>query len=118
MDTCIYGVDLTKKITPIMVRDAIITCFEKAHDEVLDEMDKLTEWEDDEEREKFRALEIKMVIMNAFKHTETDFEKPTKAKLMEVIDYLATFASQFRKPAIIEKHYNEIKTLLTRCESN
>ena len=32
----IYGVDINKKVTPVMVRDAIIQCFYEAHCNVLE----------------------------------------------------------------------------------
>ncbi len=34
-DNIIYGVDVTKNVTPVMVRDAIIQCFYEAHCNVL-----------------------------------------------------------------------------------
>ena len=56
MNNMLYGVDLTKKITPLIARDAIIKCFEQAHEEILNMMDEYTEWNSDEERKKFRDL--------------------------------------------------------------
>ena len=38
-----YGVDFSKKITPLMARDAIIVCFRQAHKEILDLMDEYAE---------------------------------------------------------------------------
>ncbi len=35
-DNIIYGVDISKEVTPVMVRDAIIDCFTKAHSDVLE----------------------------------------------------------------------------------
>ena len=32
----IYGVDVTKNVTPVMVRNAIIQCFYEAHSNVLE----------------------------------------------------------------------------------
>jgi len=34
--TIIYAVGITKKVTPVMVRDAIIQCFFEAHDDILE----------------------------------------------------------------------------------
>ncbi len=67
MNKKLYGVDLSKKVTPIKVRDAIIVCFEHAHKEILDMLDEYTEWESDKEREKFRSLKIELLAKNAFK---------------------------------------------------
>jgi len=116
MNKEIYGVDLSKKITPVMVRDAIIVCFKQAHKEILDLMDEYAEWKSKEERETFRDLEIKMIIINAFKDASVNFNNPAKEDLVKVIDGLAKFASMFRKPEIIRKHYNEIMKLINKIE--
>jgi hypothetical protein len=112
----IYGLDLTQKITAVMVRDAIIECFSQAHAEVLDMMDEYTEWKSEEERSRFRNLEIELIIKNLFKEANADFDNPTKESLYIVIDKLAGFAVQFRKPDIVGRHYAEIKEILERCE--
>ena len=111
-----YGIDLSKKITPIMVRDAIIICFEQAHREVLDLMDEYAEWSSESERKEFRNLQIELTVKNAFKDANVDFTNPNKEALINVLDNLATLAAMFRKPDIIEKHYNEIKQLISKTE--
>ena len=116
MGKLIYGVNPSKKITPIMIRDAIGVCFRKAHKEVLDLMDEFTEWKSDEEREKFRNLEIEMLIKNAFKEANVDYNNPTKEELIRVLDNLAKLASAFRKPDIVGKHYHEMKQLLDKVD--
>ncbi len=112
----IYGVDTEKPITPAIVRDAIIACFTEAHKEVMDMMDEFAEWKSNEEREKFRSIEIKFIVKKAFQDVGVDFEKPTKEGLVKVIDELAKFAAHFRKPEVIQKHYGEIKILIDKCE--
>lgn len=116
MSKIMYGVDLSEKITPIIVRDAIIVCFKQAHKEILDMMDEYAEWKSDKERDKFRDLEIELIIRNAFKEAGVDFNNPKKEDIIKVLDNLAKFASQFRKPGIIRKHYGEIKQILDKCE--
>ena len=51
MNKKIYGVDLSKKITPVMVRDAIIECFVKAHSKILEMMKEYHEFKSEEEFE-------------------------------------------------------------------
>jgi hypothetical protein len=110
-----YGVDLSKRITPLMVRDAIIVCFTQAHAEILDMMDEYAEWTSEEERSRFRDLEIELIIKNIFKEAGVDFNCPTKENLVAVLDKLAGFAVQFRKPDVVGKHYAEIKSILDKC---
>ncbi len=116
MGETIYGIDLSEKITPIMVRDAIIRCFLQAHREVLDQMDEFAEWKNDEERDHMRSIEVKTIVQTAFRENDADFDNPTKEGLIKVIDHLAKFAAQFRKPEIIQKHYGEIKKLIDKLE--
>ncbi len=112
----VYGVDTSKKITPIMVRDAIIVCFKKAHDEVLDTMDEYTNWESKREREKFRNMNIELIVKSAFERAGEDFNHPSKEGLVLVIKNLADYAANFRKPAIIKKHYEEIMRLIRKID--
>ena len=116
MGKIIYGVDLSKKITPLMARDAIIVCFKQAHKEILDLMDEYAEWKSNEEREKFRNLEIELIIKNAFKEANVDYNNPKKEGLIRVLDFIAKLASQFRKPDIIRKHYNQLKQVIEKID--
>ncbi len=116
MGRIIYGVDLSKKITPIMARDAMIECFTQAHKEVLDTMDEFAEWESEKERQKFKKMEGGYVVKKAFDDAGVDFKNPTKDGLIKTMNELARYASNFRKPYIIRKHYNEIKLILDKCE--
>ncbi|MFH1236800.1 MAG: hypothetical protein V1648_00130 [Candidatus Aenigmatarchaeota archaeon] len=114
MSKNIYGVDIDKKITPLMVRDAILKCFIAAHKEILDLMDEFAEWKNDEEREKYRKMQVELIIKNTFNDSKVDYDNPTKEGLIMVINNLAKYASMFRKPDVIKKHYNEIMMLIER----
>jgi hypothetical protein len=108
----IYGIDLSGKVTPAMVRDAIIECFVRAHSEVLEMMKEYHKFESDEQFQQMKQLDVKILIKSKFDEIGADFDRPTKEDLAKVIDRLADFASNFRKPEIIKKHYNEIKQLI------
>ena len=112
----IYGVDTDHKVTPLVVRDAIIVCFRQAHAEVLKLMEECAEDMPKKEIEKMKNIEIKMIVKRAFKDAGEDFDKPTKKGLVKVIGGLAKFAAQFRRPEIIKKHYKEIKILIEKIE--
>ncbi len=112
MKECIYGVDTSKKVTPIMVRDAIIDCFKQAHDEILQTMKEYYEFKSEKEFEELKHLNVKFLVESKFEEVGGDFENPSKRDLIKVIDKLAEYASHFRRPEIIKKHYDEIMKLI------
>jgi hypothetical protein len=111
----IYGVDPSKKITPVMVRDAIIRCFHEAHREALDELNRKGGFGSEAEREGFEGIQIDLIVRSAFEDVKADFSNPTKEGIVKVMGELAKFASRFRKPEIIRRHYNEIMRLVEKC---
>ena len=58
MEKRIYGVDISKKVAPIMARDAIIRCFIAAHKEVLDNMKDYSSFKSKEEFEMIKKLNV------------------------------------------------------------
>lgn len=109
----IYGVDPTKKVKPKMVRNAIIKCFFEAHKEVLDDVSKIQNI-DERELKEIKKLNVEALIRKFFKEIQADFDEPTKEDLIKICDKLADYASNFRKPQIITKHYKEIMTLINK----
>lgn len=114
--TKVYGVDVSKPVSPIMVRDAIIDCFHKAHTEVLDEMDSFAEWKKDSDRDEFRKIEVELLVKKFFEDTGGNFDNPKKEDLTRVCDKLAKYAINFRKPKIVKKHFKEILTLVNAID--
>jgi hypothetical protein len=110
----IYCVDLSGEITPIMVRDAIIKCFTMAHSEILDMMKEFHEFKSNEDFEEMERIDISFLVKLKFRELDLDFDNPTKKDLIAVIDKLAEYASSFRKPDIIKKHYTEIMKLIDK----
>lgn len=100
----VYGLDLEKEITPILVRDAITRCFIEAHRD-----DSGIE---DGESEEY-CIEI---VKKAFKETGGDFNYPSKESLVEVIKNLANFSKSFRNQELISKHYNQILEVINKLE--
>jgi len=100
---CIYGVDLSAPVTPIMVRDAIVECFYEAH--CID-----TGLSDDDPApvKKYCAD----MVVDAFAKTGGDFENPTKDSIFVVLNQLAEFSKNFRSPAVVKQHFNEIMKLV------
>lgn len=103
----IYGIDPEGKVTPLMVRDAIIECFYEAHC-----ADAAFEGGEKEVNRNY----CQEIVKKAFTDTGGDFEKPTKESIGGVLGQLAEFAKNFRDPKVIEKNYGEIKILVDRLE--
>lgn len=104
----IYGIDTNKKITPLMVRDAIVECFYLAHCAETGISAKV----DNQSNKDY----CQSIIKKAFDDTGGDFNTPDKDSILAVLDYLADFSKNFRDPSIIEKHYNQIMTLVDKIE--
>ena len=112
----IYGVDITRDVTPVMVRDAIILCFYKAHCNVL-ELAKETFGHPPEEKfEEMKKTHVKELVQDIFIKIGGDFNKPTKDNLLKVVDNLKGFASIYRKPNVIKKHVGEIMVLIDKLD--
>ena len=112
-DSCIYGVDLSGKITPVQVREAIIKCFSQAQEELMEYMRKTTELEP----KKIEKILVDFNIEKAFAETGGDFNNPTKETLTQVINKLKEYAAGvFRDADIIEKHTVEIMQLIDKLD--
>ena len=112
-DSCIYGIDLSGKITPVQVRDAIIKCFSQAQEELKEYMRETTELKPEE----IEKMYVDFIIENVFEQEGGDFKNPTKETLIQVIMKLKEYAADvFRDPEIIEKHAGEIKQLIDKLD--
>ena len=112
-DSYIYGVDLSGKITPVQVRDAIIKCFSQAQEELIEYMKETTEFKP----EKIEKMYVDSIIEKAFAEVDGDFKNPTKETLIQVVMKLKIYAAGvFRDSKIIEKHAGEIKQLIDKLD--
>ena len=103
----IYGVDTTKKVTLVMVRDAVVLCFYDAHCVQSGLVDG------DIEMTKNYCQQI---VKKAFTETRGDFDKPTKTSLLASLSWLADFSKSFRDQSVIQKHMGEIQKLMVLVE--
>lgn len=94
-----------EKVTPLMVRDAIVECFNKAHCE-----DAGFETEEKDLNERY----CKSVVEKFFREAGGDFNKPTRESILKVVDGLVSFSKNFRNPELIKKHYDEIMVLVNK----
>lgn len=102
--TIIYGVDTVKEVTPIMVRDAIITCFCSAHSEQSGMAN---------EDANLIKQYCTQIVMKAFDETKGNFDQPTKSSLLATLPWLADFSKSFRNQTVIQAHMQEIQNLIT-----
>ena len=107
----LYGVDTCAIVTPIMVRDAIISCFTEAHAKELGELREFGNITD-EEFEKMKSINVTMLVKNCFSDIKGEFENPTKKSLMSAIEKLAKFAKNFRDQKVVDEHYQNISKLI------
>ena len=103
----IYGVGDKSEITSLMVRDAMVECFRRAHCEDTGV---------DSSEEGVNASYCREIVEKAFIDTGVDFEKPTKEGIMKVMGELSKFSEKFRNQEIIKKHYNEIMKLVNKLK--
>ena len=112
-DSCIYGIDLSGKITPVQVRDAIIKCFSQAQEELMEYLKEDPEFKPEE----IEKIYVDSIIKNAFEEVGGDFKNPTKETLIQVVMKLKIYAAGvFRDSKIIEKHAGEIKQLIDKLD--
>jgi hypothetical protein len=112
----IYGVNLDKKITPLMVRDAIIECFYQAHSDVLDLAREYFKCDSKDSFKTAKKEHVKDLIETIFSEIGGNYYKPKKKDLIHVIGKLRKIASVYREPDIIKKHVDEITQLIDRIE--
>jgi len=113
---CIYGVSLEEEITPIKVRDAIIQCFCKADDEIMNQLFQSSDFGNALESEEKKIKHVKILIRKMFQDVNGDFNNPTKESLIDVIDKCAEYAGPIRDKEIINKNYDSIMSLINQLE--
>ncbi len=112
----IYGIDITKNITPVMVRNAIIQCFYEAHGNVLELAKESFGHPPKKKFEEMKKSHVKELIQDIFDKIGGDFNKPTKDNLLKVLENLKGFASIYRQPDVIKKHVSEIMFLINKLD--
>lgn len=110
--TIVYGVDTSKPVSVIDVRDAIVLCFVSAHAEILAELKRYDMNLDTEEFERIKILNVQQMIRGFFSDVGGDFEAPTKEAIEKVLEKLKAFAAHFRNQEVISKHHRELIELV------
>lgn len=104
MTELIFGVDLSKTVTPIIVRDAIVECFWEAHCAMVGGGGE----------EEITDLYCTELVKKSFKTTGGDFQNPTKEHILAVLEELKKFSASFRDQKTIEGHQQEIMKIIKK----
>lgn len=108
----IYGVDTSKKVTELQVRDAIIQCFLQAHNCILEEIKNISDISSDQKMTQLKRKTVLSIIHQIFQEIDADFNHPTKQNLLEVVEKLAEYSSKYNQPNIIDRNVSEIMLLI------
>lgn len=110
-DCISYGVDINQEVTPLAIRDTIVSCFADAH---AKELENLREYSDagDAEFEEMKKMNVEGLIKKAFADAGGDFENPTGESIAGAITILAAYAKNFRNQEIVQKNYNKVMCLV------
>ncbi|MEM4397623.1 MAG: hypothetical protein QW757_03305 [Candidatus Woesearchaeota archaeon] len=98
-----------KKLTPIEVRDAIVDCFLGAHKEALSNV-----FVPEEMREKFDRNSVVLIVKEAMRKAQGNYDNPTKEALFFSLFHLAELAKNFRNIDLIVKHFKEMLDLIDK----
>jgi len=102
-----FGIVLNDPITPLKVRDAIVSCFTQAHCEGSGI---------DSDNQEINRQYCRDLVTRFFEKTGGDFNQPDKESLLKVIDELADFSKNFRDIEMIKKNYQAIKELIDKLD--
>jgi len=111
----IYGVNPEDDINPIIIRDAMLKCFFEADKDVLKKLFLKSDFQSNEDIE-IGKKHVEIVIKKMFNDVNGDFNNPTKKSLINVVNKCKEYAGLFRDKETIEKHANEIMTLINMLD--
>lgn len=100
----------TSKVTPVLVRDELLKCFESANKEFM------TVLKQPATDQAIRA-QVNQFVTGVFKNCGASFDHPTKAGIQAAIDQCKTNAESMMGPAgsdIIKHHYAEMMKLVNK----
>ena len=99
-----------EKVTPVLVRDELLKCFESANSEFMEVLKQPVT--DDAIR-----VQVHQFVTGVFQSCGVSFEHPNKAGILTAINQCKTNAESMMGPAgseIIKHHYAEMIKLVDR----
>jgi hypothetical protein len=100
----------TGKITPYLVRDELLKCFESANREFMRILNQPTE-------DEALKAQVRQFVTQVFESCGVNFEDPTKDGIIKAIDQCKSNAESMMGPKgadIIAHHYTEMMKLVEK----
>ena len=98
------------KVTPVLVRDELLKCFESANSEFMHVLNQPTS-------DAVLKAQVRQFVEGSFQSCGASFDKPTKQGIVSAIGQCKANAEAMmgQKGAdIIKHHYNEMMKLVTK----
>ncbi len=103
--------DVSKeKVTPVLVRDELLKCFESANKEFMQVLHQPT-------TDDALKSQVRQFVTGAFQTCGASFEQPTKRGILSAINTCKSNAESMMGPqgsGIIKHHYDEMMKLVTK----
>ncbi len=98
------------KVTPVLVRDELLKCFESANKEFMEVLHQPA-------TDEAIKTQVNQFVTGVFKNCGVSFDNPTKAGIQTAIDTCKANAESMMGPAgadIIRHHYSEMVKLVDK----
>ena len=99
-----------EKVTPVLVRDELLKCFESANKEFMHVLKQPT-------NDEALKAQVRQFVTGSFQSCGASFDKPTKEGIISAISTCKSNAESMMGPkgaGIIKHHYDEMMKLVTK----
>jgi hypothetical protein len=99
-----------EKVTPVVVRDELLKCFESANKEFMHVLNQPT-------NDAALKAQVRQFVTGSFQSCGASFENPTKQGIVSAINTCKSNAESMMGPKgadIIRHHYDEMMKLVTK----
>jgi len=105
-----YKAPDVKQVTPVLVRDELLKCFESANKEFMEIVHQPT-------TDEALRTQVRQFVTTVFQGCGVSFDDPTKAGIVTAINTCKANAETMMGPAgadVIKHHYAEMMKLVSR----
>jgi hypothetical protein len=103
-----------EKVTPVLVRDELLRCFESANKEFMDVLNQPTD-------DMAIKAQVRQFVSGSFQNCGASFDQPTKQGIVKAIGECKANAEAMmgeKGSNIIRHHYNEMMKLVDKLPDN